>query len=305
MDETLTTTVAGASASEPVQESPPAESSCRETQLPVTIIQPRSGWSLVDTAEMWRHRELLYFLVWRDIKVRYKQTVLGAAWAILQPFAQMVVFTIFFGRIAQLPSGNVPYSLLTFSGLLPWIFMSTAIQSAALSVVSNQNLVTKIYFPRLFMPLSAIGTSALDFLVSCGMLILLMAYFAVAPTFQLLLVHIVLVVMLMTVIGTGTLLSALIVAFRDVKYVVPFMIQLWMFATPSIYMDASLAISAKWLPLLRLNPAYGLIVCFRAAVLGSPMDWAALATSAVTAMLLMFVGALYFRRVERVFADII
>lgn len=271
----------------------------------VTVIEPRSGWRMVDMAELWRHRELLYFLMWRDIKVRYKQTVLGAAWAILQPLAQMLVFTIFFGRLARMPAGGVEYPIFSFAGLLPWIFISSAMQSAANSVVANQNLVTKIYFPRLYMPFSAIGTSALDFLVSSVMLILLMVYYAVVPTWQILLLPLVVAVTLITVIGAGTLLSALIVAFRDFKYVVPFMIQLWMFATPSIYMDAAQVVSPRWLPVMRLNPAYGLIACFRSTVLGLPIDWAGLATSTVIAGLLLVAGCLYFRRVERVFADII
>lgn len=302
MDNTIVTSTAATTLADSAMDVPAPQS---EAGLIVTVIEPRSGWSVVDTAELWRHRELLYFLMWRDIKVRYKQTVLGAAWAILQPLAQMLVFTIFFGRLAKMPAGDVPYPIFSFAGLLPWIFISTAMQSSANSVVANQNLVTKIYFPRLYMPLSAIGTGALDFLVSCGMLALLMAWYAVIPTWQILLLPVVSGVMLVTVIGAGTLLSALIVSYRDFKYVVPFMIQLWMFATPSIYMETSKVIDPGWLPIVRLNPAYGLVACFRSTVLGLPMDWAGLATSSVIAALLLVIGCLYFRRVERVFADII
>jgi lipopolysaccharide transport system permease protein len=273
--------------------------------LPVTIIERRSGWRFIDLRELWRYRELLFFLTWRDIKVRYKQTVLGATWAILQPFATMVVFSLFFGRVAEMPTGGISYPLFVFAGLLPWFFFANAITSASQSVVGSQNLVTKVYFPRLIIPLGAVGASLVDFVVAFGMLLVMMAYFAVAPTWGLLMVPVLSFVLLIAATGMGTLLSALTVAYRDFRYVVPFGVQLWMFATPSIYLDAVHAVGPNGQAILPLNPAYGLIVNFRAAVLGGPFDWYALGVSSAVSFGLLLLGCLYFRRVERSFADII
>jgi lipopolysaccharide transport system permease protein len=276
-----------------------------ETDLPLTIIERTPGWRLVNLAELWRYRELLYFLTWRDIKVRYKQTVLGAAWAILQPFATMVVFSLFFGRLAEMPAGGAPYPLFVFAGLLPWYFFSNAIASASQSVVGNQNLVTKVYFPRLIIPVGAVGASMVDFLIGFGMLLAMMLFYGVAPTWDLWVVPVVSLGLLVAATGVGALLSALTVAYRDFRYVVPFMVQLWMFATPSIYMSAEAFGSPRWQALLPLNPAYGLIANFRAAVLGGPFDLYALAVSASVSLGLLCIGCLYFRRVERTFADVI
>jgi lipopolysaccharide transport system permease protein len=272
--------------------------------LPLTIIVPRSGWQVLDFGEMWRFRELLFFLIWRDVKVRYKQTVLGAAWAILQPLAQMVVFSFFFGRMANLPSGDVAYPLFAFAGLLPWTFFSNAVASASNSVVGNQNLLTKVYFPRLFVPASAIGAGLVDFAVAFGMLIVLMFYYAEYPSASLLLVPLLVFGLTATALGVGTLLAALTVEYRDFRYVVPFAVQIWMFATPSIYMDTA-AVGPRWQLLLPLNPAYGLILNFRAASLGRPLDGYSLAVSLAVGLALLAFGALYFRRVERKFADVI
>src|SRR5262245_38964397 len=219
----------------------------------LTVIQARSGWQIVDFAEMWRFRELLYFLVWRDVKVRYKQTVLGAAWAILQPFAQMVVLSIFFGRMVELPTAGISYPLFAFAGLLPWTFFSNAVASAANSVVGNQNLITKVYFPRLFVPTSAIGVSLVDFLIACGMLLVLMLYYGVLPPASFLVTVLIMLGLTCAALGFGTLLSALTVAYRDFRYVVPFMVQIWMFATPCVYMDAS-GVGPRWATVLPLNP---------------------------------------------------
>jgi lipopolysaccharide transport system permease protein len=233
----------------------------------LTVIQAKPGWQIVDFAEMWRYRELLGFMVWRDIKVRYKQTVLGAAWAVLQPFAQMVVFSIFFGRMAEMPSGGVPYPLFVFAGLLPWTFFSNAVSTGAGSVVGNQNMITKVYFPRLFIPASSVGVGAVDFAIAFGMLLILMLYFGVIPPLTLLITPIIVLGLAAAAIGVGTLLAALTVAYRDFRYVVPFMVQLWMFATPAVYMDAA-AVGPRWQAVLPLNPAYGLILNFRNAALG-------------------------------------
>jgi lipopolysaccharide transport system permease protein len=279
--------------------------------LPVTVIERRPGWQFVDLRELWRYRELLFFLTWRDVKVRYKQTVLGAAWAVLQPFATMVVFSLFFGRLADMPTGGIPYPLFVFGGLLPWFFFSNAISSASQSVVGNQNLVTKIYFPRLIIPLGAVGAGLIDFLIAFVMLVGMMAFYLLTgamqatPGWGLLMVPVLSLGLVVAAIGVGTLLSALTVAYRDFRYVVPFMVQLWMFATPAIYMQADTVLNPNWRVVLPLNPAYGLISNFRAAMLGAPFDWYDLGVSGAVSVGLLLAGCYYFRRVERTFADII
>jgi len=270
----------------------------------LTVIEPRGGWHLVDFAEMWRYRELLYFLIWRDIKVRYKQTALGAGWAILQPLAQMVVLSIFFGRMLDLPTLNTPYPLFAFAGLLPWNFFSNAITSAAGSVVGNQSLVTKVYFPRLFVPGSAIGVGIVDFAIAFVMLLLLMFYYGVGLSMSLIATPLMIVGLAAAALGTGTLLAGLTVSYRDFRYVVPFLVQIWMFATPSVYMDASL-VGPRWQWILPFNPAYGFILNFRRAALGDSLDGYALCISSGVTLAILMIGAIYFRRVERTLADII
>lgn len=300
-----------------------------EPALTETVIRPPSGWRLINVGELWRYRELLYFLTWRDVKVRYKQTLLGAAWAVLQPAMMMVVFTIFFGRLADVPSGGIPYPLFVFSGLLPWTFFATAIATAGSSVVGSERLITKIYFPRLAIPFASVGAALVDLAVAFSMMLLLMVWYQVMPTAQLLLVPVLVGILALAALGIGTLLAALNVAYRDFRYVIPFLVQLWMFATPSVYMDVKSAEPAassqvasvdeqqpqpnaetsatpsavKWL--LNLNPITGLIAAFRAAVLGTAIPWESIAVSAATTVLLFLMGCLYFRRVESSFADII
>jgi len=273
---------------------------------PVTVLERRPGWQPFDLRELWRYRELLYFLTWRDVKVRYKQTVLGAAWAVIQPLATMAVFALFLGRAAGL-TGDLPYaySLFVLAGLLPWMYFSGALASAGQSVVSNQNLVTKVYFPRLIIPLGAVGAGLVDFAVAFGVLLVLMPFYGIWPGWGFLWLPLLLALLVLAALGVGTLLSALTVAYRDFRFVVPFLVQLWMFATPSIYMQAERVVPARWLWALPLNPAYGLIVNFRQAVLGGPLDFYALAVSGAVSVVLLLVGCLYFRRVERGFADII
>ncbi len=300
----------------------------------VTLIRPAQGWQLINFGELWQFRELIYFLTWRDVKVRYKQTLLGAAWAILQPLLMMVVFTIFFGRMAGVSSGGVDYPLFAYAGLLPWTFFATAIASAGNSVVGSERLITKIYFPRLAVPFAAVGAAIVDFLIAFGLLIAMMVYYRVAPGWGLLLVPPIFGAILLAALGVGTLLAALNVAYRDFRYVIPFLVQVWMFATPSIYMHvadepavvASRGASAPAAPTgpradvgkagkrplspavraaLALNPMTGLIGTFRAAVLGGPIPWGKLAASSGCALVAFFVGCFYFRRVEDSFADII
>lgn len=274
-------------------------------ELPVTIIERRPGWKFVDLHELWQYRELLYFLTWRDVKVRYKQTVLGAAWAILQPFATMVVFTLFLGRLGNMASGDWPYPLFAFAGLLPWTFFATGIAQASSSVVASQNLVTKVYFPRLFIPAGTVAAALVDLVIGGGMLAAMMCYYQVAPNWSLALLPLIVLGITVAALGVGVLLSALTVAYRDFRYVVPFMVQLWMFATPTIYMQADAVISPKWHSLLPFNPAFGLILNFRQACLGGAIDWHALGVSFGVSVFLLVAGCLYFRRVERTFADII
>jgi lipopolysaccharide transport system permease protein len=275
-------------------------------ELPLTVIEPTRGWQVVNLRELWRYRELLYFLTWRDIKVRYKQTVLGAAWAVLQPFATMVVFSIFVGqRLASDEPGALPYPLFVFAGLLPWTFFANAITAAGTSVIGNQNLVTKVYFPRLTIPISAAAVGLVDFAIAFGMLLVLMIYYGVGPGPGILLAPMILLLLVTAVLGVGILLAALTVAYRDFRHVVPFMVQLWMFATPAIYLPTETAVGGRWHALLPLNPAQGLILNFRAAVLGGTIDLYALVVSGGVGLVLLVIGCLYFRRVERSFADII
>lgn len=222
---------------ETAREAPSSGASHEAGLLPRTFIRPPQGWQLVNARELWRYRELLYFLTWRDVKVRYKQTLLGAAWAILQPLLMMVVFSVFFGRLAHVDSGGMPYPLFAFAGLLPWMFFATAIANAGNSVVGSERLITKIYFPRLAIPFASVGAALVDFAVAFGMLFVLMLYYHVSPSWNFLLVAPVMVLFVLAALGVGTLLSALNVAYRDFRYVIPFLVQLWMFATPTVYMQ--------------------------------------------------------------------
>jgi lipopolysaccharide transport system permease protein len=300
----------------------------------VTRIQPPRGWQWINVGELWQYRELIYFLTWRDVKVRYKQTVLGAAWAILQPLLMMTVFTVFFARMAGVSSGSLPYPLFAYAGLLPWTFFATAIAAAGNSVIGSERLISKIYFPRLGVPFAAVGAAVVDFVIAFGLLVAMMAYYRVAPGPGMLLAPAIFVVTAVAALGVGTSLAALNVAYRDFRYVLPFLVQLWMFATPSVYMqvvdEAAAAASRPALPsaaetggqragiggdggsagpLLRaalaLNPMTGLIAAFRASVLGGPIPWASLAGSSACALLAFLAGCFYFRRVEDGFADII
>ena len=273
--------------------------------LPLVVIESRLGWNPVDLNELWRYRELLYSLTWRDINVRYKQTVLGAAWAILQPLATMIVFSLFFGRIGKLPSGKLPYPIFVLAGLLPWFFFANALTSASQSVVGNQNLITKIYFPRLLIPMGAVAAGLVDFVISFALLAVMMVIYGVLPSVQALLLPVVVCGLVAAALGVGVLLSALTVTYRDFRHIVPFMVQLWMFMTPAIYMQGGESFGPRLQAILPLNPLYGLIVNFRAAALGEEIDLYALLLSSGVSLVLLLVGCWYFRRVERTFADVI
>lgn len=269
----------------------------------VTVIEPSRGWRALDLKELWAYRELLWVLTERDIKVRYKQTVLGAAWAVIQPVMLMVVFSIFFGKLAKMPSDGIPYPIFAYCALLPWTFFANALASSAGSVVGSANLISKVYFPRLIVPLSSIGSWLVDFLIASVILLALMLYYDVGWTANLLAVPLLLAGVVMAALGAGTLLSALTVAYRDFRYVIPFLLQFWMFATPVVY-PASL-VPARWRWVMELNPMTGLVEGFRSAFLGRPFDVGAIGISLAASLALLLAAVAYFERVERRFADIV
>jgi homopolymeric O-antigen transport system permease protein len=272
---------------------------------PVLVIQPLRTWAGFDAIELWRYRELLYFLTWRDVKIRYKQTILGAAWAILQPLMTMIVFSIFFGRLAGLgeKTSGVPYPIFVYTGLLPWTFFANALGASGNSLVGSANLITKVYFPRLIIPLAAVGAGLVDLAVSFLVLLGLMIYYGTPVSWQIVLLPLLLAGTVLAATGVGTLLSALTVAYRDFRYVVPFVVQLWLFVTPVIYPPT--IVPERWRWLLALNPMAGLIEGFRGALLAGALAWWNIGISLTVATTLFLAGAAYFRTVERRFADII
>ncbi len=271
----------------------------------ILVIRPSKGWTGLNVAELWRSRELFYFLTWRDVKIRYKQTALGASWAILQPVMTMVVFTIFFGRLAGLDqrTGGIPYPIYVFAGLLPWTFFANAVTNGGNSLVGSSNLITKVYFPRIVVPLAAVGAGLVDLAISFGALLCMMVWYHTAMSWQLAMLPIYLIGTILAAAGVGTLLSALTVSYRDFRYVVPFMIQIWMFVTPVIYPAA--IVPERWRLIFSLNPMSGLIEGFRGSFLGTAIDYKATALSLAVCAFFFVFGAIYFRRVERGFADII
>lgn len=269
----------------------------------VTVIAPLRRWGTLDLKELWAYRELFWMLAARDVKVRYKQTVLGAGWAVIRPFMTMVIFSAIFGQLAKIPSDGYPYPVFVYAGLLPWTFFSGAITSSAGSVVGSSNLISKVYFPRLMVPLASIGGGLVDLLISTGVLLALMLYYGVAWTWQLLAAPSLLVAVVFTALGVGTLLSALTVTYRDFNHLVPFLTQIWLYVTPVIYPVG--IIPEQWRWLLFLNPMAGLTEGIRAAFLGKPFDLSALGLSFAVAVTFFVAGIAYFERVERRFADII
>lgn len=270
---------------------------------PVTVIRPTRGWGSVNLREVWEHRELLAFLVWRDVKVRYKQTLLGAAWAILQPVATMVVFSLFFGRLAGVPSEGIPYPVFSLAGLVPWAFFSQGLTQAANSLVGNQSLITKVYFPRLAIPAASVLSGLVDFALAFLILLGIMLGYGIVPSARALWVLPLLVLAFVTALGVGLWLSALNVQFRDVRYVLPFLAQIWLLATPIAYPSSLL--SEPWRTVYGLNPMAGVVEGFRWALLGTAAPGPILAASCLAALALLVSGALYFRRMERTFADVV
>jgi lipopolysaccharide transport system permease protein len=269
----------------------------------VTVIEPQSGWRTLDLRELWAYRELLAVLTMRDIKVRYKQTVLGVAWAVIQPLLTMMLFSLVFGRLAKMPSDGLPYPIFVYTGLLAWTFFANALTTSGNSLVGQQHLISKVYFPRLIIPLSSVGTGLIDFAISACILLALMVYFGIGWSWNLLAVPFLMIAVIFIALGVGTLLSALTVTYRDFRYVMPFMVQFWMYATPVVY-PASL-FPEKWQWVLFLNPMAGLIEGFRSAFLDRPFDWMGIGISMSVAVVVFLLGVFYFEKMERRFADII
>ena len=273
-------------------------------ELPTFFIRPASSWSEIGLKELWEYRELLYFLVWRDVKVRYKQTALGATWAIIQPLFTMLVFSLFFGYLAKVPSDGIPYPIFTFCALLPWQLFAHALTESSNSLVANERLITKVYFPRLVVPIAAVLGGLVDFAVAFVILLLMMLYYGIVPTWAIVTLPGFILLAVMTALGVGLWLSALNVKYRDVRYTIGFMIQFWLFATPVAY--SSSIVPETWRPLYGLNPMAGVVEGFRWALLGKSEPPGALLAVSVAVVILLLVGGLYyFRRMEQEFADVV
>ncbi len=275
----------------------------RAMNEPILVIERNSGFNFSELREIWAYRELLWVLVARDIKLRYKQTVLGSAWAIIQPVTTMVVFSIFFGKLAQIPSDGLPYPLFAFAGILPWLFFSNAVASAGNSLVGSAQLVSKIYFPRLIIPLASIGAAALDFAVASVVLLVMMLAYGIGFGLGLLLLPVLALGVGIAALSIGIALSALNVAYRDFRYVIPFLLQLWMLVTPVAYPTS--LVPEMWRPVYYLNPMVGMVDAFRSILLGRPLDLSGLLVSCASVVVLLIIGISYFKSVERKFADII
>lgn len=276
----------------------------RVPRKPEVVVQPSQGLFHLDLRAVWQYRELLYFLIWRDVKVRYKQTVIGAGWAILQPLMTMAIFTVVFGNFAKIPSDGLPYPLFAYTALLPWTYFAQAISRSGTSLVSSTNLISKIYFPRLIIPIASVATPVVDFLLSFVILLGLMGWFSVTPTWGVLALPLLLFLALLTALAVGLFLSALNVRYRDVGHTIPFLVQFWMYASPVAY-PVSL-VPERWRLLYSLNPMAGVIEGFRWALLGkeSP-DFGVMAASASVVLVLLIGGIVYFKQMERTFADVI
>jgi lipopolysaccharide transport system permease protein len=276
----------------------------RAAHLPVHVIVPSGAWPLPRLLEIWEYRELVYFLVWREIKVRYKQTALGIAWAVIQPFFTMVVFSVFFGRLGKIPSDGLPYPLFAFTALLPWQLFAFALTESANSVVANQRLITKVYFPRLIIPIVSVCVGLADFCVAFLVLLLMVAYYGIVPGAAFWTIPLWVALAVMTAFGVGLWLSALNVRYRDIRYTLPFLTQIWMFASPVAY--ASSIVPEAWRPVYALNPMVGVVEGFRWALLsqgGAP--GLMVAVSIITVTVITITGLFYFRRTERAFADLV
>lgn len=281
------------------------ESGASVAQLPaqpLVVVRASRAWTAFDLREIWGHRELLYFLTWRDVKIRYKQTLLGVAWAVLQPLLTMAIFTVLFGRLAGMPSEGVPYPLFAYAGLLPWTFFASAVTSSGNSLVLNHSLLTKVYLPRVLIPGAAVAAFLVDFAIALSLVAVLMWWYRVVPTWSLAMVPALTVLVFGLALGIGMGLAALNVRYRDVRHALPFLVQMWMFLSPVIYPPAILPLRWRWV--LGLNPLSGVIEGFRAALLGRAFDWPSLGLSALIMVVCLAAASWYFRRVERTFADV-
>ena len=273
-------------------------------QPAVLIIKPSQGWVNLRLKDVWEYRELLYFLVWRDIKVRYKQTVLGAAWAVIQPFLAMVVFSIFFGKLAQVPSDGLPYPIFAYAALLPWQLFAHALTESGNSLVASQQLIKKVYFPRLAIPLAAVLAGLVDFAIAFVVLLVMMFYYGIYPTLAIVTLPLFILFAVATAMAAGLWLSALNVEYRDVRYVIPFLTQFWLFATPVAY--PSSLVPEPWRAVYGLNPMAGVVEGFRWAILGKSGGMGSLMLVSVLAVIALLIGGLiYFRRMEKTFADLV
>jgi len=279
-----------------------ASAEAHEAQ-PLVVIEPGRFWVALDLRGLWAYRELLYFLTWRDVKVRYKQTLLGAAWAIIQPLFTMIIFSLLFGRLAGIKSDSIPYPIFAYAGLLPWTFFSNAVTASGNSLVGSSTLITKIYFPRIIIPSAAVAAGLVDFALSFLVLIPLMFYYGVSITPKLLFLPLMVLLITFLALAVGMWMSALNVKYRDIRYALPFVIQLWMFASPVIYPTSMLR--GKLKIVLTLNPLTGIIENFRSALVGTQMKWSSLAISAAITLVLFVCSAYAFKRMERSFADLV
>jgi homopolymeric O-antigen transport system permease protein len=270
---------------------------------PLVVIQPSHKWNLINLKDIWAYRELLFFLTWRDVKVRYKQTLLGAAWAILQPLFMMIIFTIFFGRLAGVDTHGIPYPIFSLGALVPWTFFANTITASGNSLVGSAHLITKVYFPRLIVPAAAMTAGLVDFVLAFVLLVVMMIYYRVPVTAQVLFLPVLVLLTALFGLGVGTWMSALNVKYRDVRFALPFLIQLWLFVSSVIV--PSTAIPAKYRWILLFNPMSGIIEGYRAALFGTPFDWPAIGAAAILTILMLFYSVYSFGKAERSFADII
>lgn len=274
------------------------------SDFPVVVIEPRTGWATVNLRELFQYRELAFLLAWRDVKVRYKQTVLGGLWAILQPVITMLVFSLFFGRLAKVPSDGVPYPLFAYAALVPWTLFSTGLNQSSNSLVNGANLLRKVYFPRLVMPLASVLAGVVDFILAFSVLLVMMLVYGFVPTIAVLIIPGLVLLVLTTSLGAGLWLAAFNVRFRDVRYVIPFLIEIWLLATPIAY--PSTLLSERWRPIYALNPMVGVVEGFRWALLGTnTAPGLMVLVSSIAAVLLLVSGVYVFRRMERNLADVV
>lgn len=299
--ETFSTTVPA----ETKQNDPGGNDRLPLSEKPVVIIEASKSWVPLRLRDIWVYRELLYFLIWRDVKVRYKQTLLGVVWVVLQPVLTMLIFTLFFGKLAGIEqqTGGIPYPVFVYAGLLPWSFFANAITNSGNSLVASAHLITKVYFPRLLVPASAVMAGWVDFAISFLVLVVLMIYYGVALSWTLLILPLLLLMATLFALGVGAWLSALNVKYRDIRFVLPFLIQLWMFLSPVIYPPAF--VPQRWRWLLTLNPLTGIIEGFRSALFSRSFNWMALGVSTIVILVVLIYAAYAFKRMERRFADII